>query len=37
VLPPAATEIPFAIDTTAGTGGLYYWSGSAWVALLQAD
>ena len=34
---PTATEIPFAIDTTAGTGGLYYWSGSAWVALLQAD
>jgi hypothetical protein len=34
---PAATEIPFAIDTTAGTGGLYYWSGSAWVALLQPD
>jgi hypothetical protein len=34
---PTPTEIPFAIDTTAGTGGLYYWSGSAWVALLQAD
>ena len=34
---PTPTEIPFAIDTTAVSGGLYYWSGSAWVALLQAD
>jgi hypothetical protein len=33
---PTPTEIPFAIDTTAVTGGLYYWSGSAWVKL-QAD
>ncbi len=32
---PSPTEIPFAIDTTAGTGGLYYWSGSAWIALLE--
>jgi len=34
---PTPTEIPFAIDTTAVTGGLYYWSGSGWVALLHAD
>jgi hypothetical protein len=34
---PTPTELPFALDTTAVTGGLYYWNGAAWVALLHAD
>lgn len=28
---PEATELPIAVDTTGGSGGVYYWSGSAWV------
>jgi aconitase B len=28
---PSGTELPIAFDTTATTGGLYVWSGSAWV------
>lgn len=28
---PSGTELPIAFDTTATTGGLYCWSGSAWV------
>lgn len=27
----AANELPFAYDTTAVTGGFYYWNGAAWV------
>jgi hypothetical protein len=32
-VPFAAPEgyLPFAMDTTAVTGGMYYWNGSAWV------
>lgn len=28
---PAGTEIPVAFDSTAVTGGVYYWTGAAWV------
>lgn len=28
---PSGTELPIAFDTTAVSGGLYCWSGSAWV------
>lgn len=28
---PTGTELPIAFDTTASTGGLYVWSGAAWV------
>lgn len=28
---PSGSELPIAFDTTATTGGLYVWSGSAWV------
>jgi hypothetical protein len=28
---PTGTELPIAIDTTAVTGGLYVWTGAAWV------
>lgn len=28
---PTGTELPIAFDTTATSGGLYAWSGSAWV------
>lgn len=28
---PSATELPVAYDSTAVSGGLYVWSGSAWV------
>ena len=28
---PTGTELPIAFDSTATTGGLYVWSGSAWV------
>jgi hypothetical protein len=28
---PAGTELPIAFDTTATTGGLYVWTGAAWV------
>ncbi len=28
---PTGTELPIAADTTAVSGGLYVWSGSAWV------
>ena len=31
---PSGTEMKFAIDTTAVTGGLYYWNGSAWVLIV---
>jgi hypothetical protein len=29
-------KLPFAIDTTAVTGGAYYWNGSAWVKFANA-
>ena len=28
---PTGTELPVAIDTTGTTGGLYVWTGAAWV------
>jgi hypothetical protein len=28
---PVAGEVPFAYDTTAVTGGFYFWNNSAWV------
>jgi hypothetical protein len=28
---PTGTEARIAVDTTAVSGGIYYWSGSAWV------
>lgn len=28
---PTGNEIPVAIDTTAVSGGLYVWTGAAWV------
>ena len=28
---PTGTEIPIAFDSTAVSGGVYYWTGSAWV------
>lgn len=28
---PSGTELPIAFDSTAVTGGVYYWSGAAWV------
>lgn len=28
---PTVGELPIAVDTTAVTGGIYAWSGSAWV------
>ncbi len=28
---PTGTELPIAADTTAVSGGLYVWSGAAWV------
>lgn len=28
---PIAGEVPFAYNTTAVTGGFYYWNGAAWV------
>ena len=28
---PATTELPIAFDSTAVTGGVYYWTGAAWV------
>lgn len=28
---PVAGEVPFAYNTTAVTGGFYYWNGAAWV------
>lgn len=28
---PTTTELPIAADTTAVSGGLYVWSGAAWV------
>lgn len=28
---PTTTELPLAYDTTAVTGGFYYWNGAAWV------
>lgn len=30
---PTGTELPIAADTTASTGGLYIWTGAAWVKL----
>lgn len=28
---PTGTELPIAFDSTAVTGGVYYWTGAAWV------
>lgn len=28
---PTGTEAPLAFDSTAVTGGLYFWDGAAWV------
>lgn len=28
---PTGTELPIAFDTTSTTGGLYVWSGAAWI------
>ena len=28
---PVAPELPVAFDSTASTGGLYVWTGAAWV------
>ena len=28
---PTGTELPIAFDSTAVTGGLYFWDGGAWV------
>ena len=28
---PSGTELPIVFDTSATTGGLYCWSGAAWV------
>jgi len=28
---PTGTELPLAVDTDAVTGGVYYWTGAAWV------
>jgi len=30
---PTGTELPIAADTTAVTGGLYFWTGAAWTKI----
>lgn len=30
---PSGSELPVAVDTTATSGGLYYWTGAAWVQI----
>lgn len=30
---PAYPELPLAVDSTAVTGGLYYWTGAAWAKI----